>query len=342
MVVRGDEVIGEGHHAELGEAHAEVAAIADCRRRGDDPAGATVYVNLEPCAHQGRQPPCTDAILAASIARVVIGCDDPSEKASGHGPGILRDEGVEVVFAEGAEAAAARRLNQPFRKHARTRLPLVTLKSAISLDGFTATTDGESRWISGAESRALVHTWRSDADAVAVGIGTVLADDPLLTARDTGADPVPGRQPARVVFDSTARLPLGSALVGSLDQAPLLVLTGPEAATARVSALRQAGVAVIELAGDRDRRLALGLAELGRRGITSLLVEGGAELAGSLLRAGEVDELRVFIAPLVIGRGRPLAAGAGVGRIGDAAAALEVSWGRCGEDMLANARLREW
>src|SRR5829696_7091839 len=136
VIVRDGEVIGEGFHAELGGVHAEVAALADCRARGHDPAGATMYVSLEPCAHHGRQPPCTQAILAAGIARVVIAADDPSEKASGRGPGILRDEGIEVSFADGAEAAAARLANQPFRKHARTGRPLVMLKSALSLDGF--------------------------------------------------------------------------------------------------------------------------------------------------------------------------------------------------------------
>ena len=144
MLVRDGEVIGEGFHAELGDLHAEVAAIEDCRERGVDPAGATMYVTLEPCAHHGRQPPCTGAILAAGIARVVIASDDPSEKASGRGPGILRDEGVGVEVADGPEAAAARLLNQAFRKHARTARPLVVLKSALSLDGRVASASGDS------------------------------------------------------------------------------------------------------------------------------------------------------------------------------------------------------
>ena len=239
VIVRDSETLGEGHHAELGGVHAEVAAIADCRRRGNEPAEATMYVSLEPCAHHGRQPPCTDAILAAGIARVVIASDDPSERASGRGPGILRDEGVEVAFADGVEAALARHANQPFRKRARTGRPLVTLKSALSLDGFTASESGESKWISGAESRALVHAWRAESDAVAVGIGTALADDPLLTARDVETV---ARQPARVVFDSTARLPLGSRLVGSLADAPQYVIVDAAAAPAeRVAALRDVG-----------------------------------------------------------------------------------------------------
>ena len=254
VVVRDGEVIGEGWHAELGGLHAERAALADCAARGKDPAGATMYVTLEPCAHQGRQPPCVEAVLEAGIGRVVVASEDPSEKASGRGPAILRDGGVEVESAVGAEAASARLLNQPFRKHARTGLPLVTLKLAMSLDGRTATGPGDSPWISGEQSRALVHRWRAEADVVAAGIGTVLADDPLLTARPSGSlfgriadertaalDP---RQPLRVVFDSQVRLPLDAKLLATLDRSPVLVIAGPEAASDRISALRGAGAEV--------------------------------------------------------------------------------------------------
>src|SRR3954452_13541950 len=155
VLAREGEVLGEGFHAELGGLHAERAALADCAERGDDPAAATMYVTLEPCAHQGRQPPCVEGILEAGIARVVIASDDPSEKAAGRGPGILRDGGVEVEFAAGEEASAARLLNQPFRKHARPGMPLVTLKLAMSLDGQTATRPGDSPWISSEQSREL-------------------------------------------------------------------------------------------------------------------------------------------------------------------------------------------
>ena len=341
VIVSGDSVIGEGHHALLGDLHAELAALASCRERGHDPAGATMYVTLEPCAHHGRQPPCTEAILAAGVARVVVGCDDPSEKASGRGPGILRDGGIEVEFADGAEATSARLLNQPFRKHARTGRPLLTLKAALSLDGFTATASGDSKWISAAESRALVHRWRAEADAVAIGIGTALADDPLLTARDVVDDPDP-RQPARVVFDSAARLPLDSALVRSIDQAPLHVIAATGADPGRLAALRDAGAEVLELAGGETERARAALDELGGRGITSVIVEGGAALAGAMLDAGEVDELRLFFAPLVLGGGRPLASGAGAGTISDAIRPLAVEWQRSGDDMLMRARLREW
>jgi diaminohydroxyphosphoribosylaminopyrimidine deaminase / 5-amino-6-(5-phosphoribosylamino)uracil reductase len=340
VIVGDGETLGEGHHAELGGVHAEVATIADCRARGHDPDGATMYVSLEPCAHHGRQPPCTDAILAAGIARVVIGADDPSEKASGRGPGILRDEGVEVGFAEGREATLARLANQPFRKHARTGRPLVTLKSALSLDGFTATASGRSRWISGAGSRALVHAWRAEADAVAIGIGTALADDPLLTARDVEV-PTP-RQPARVVFDSRARLPRDSKLIGSLAEAPLYVVVAADAAPGRIEALRTTGVEVIEVAGERPDRVGAALDALGRRGISSVLLEGGATLAGAFLDAGEIDELRLFLAPVLLGAGRPLLAGRGAEAVAGGERLLAFDTERSGEDLLVRGRLREW
>jgi diaminohydroxyphosphoribosylaminopyrimidine deaminase/5-amino-6-(5-phosphoribosylamino)uracil reductase len=342
VIARGAEVLGEGWHAELGGAHAEVAAIADARERGFDPAGATMYVTLEPCAHQGRTPPCSDAILGAGLGRVAIAADDPSEKASGRGPGILRDEGVEVDFVQGAEAAAARLLNQAFRKHARTGRPLVTLKVAASLDGRIAARAGDSRWMSGEASRALVHLWRAESDAVCVGIGTALADDPLLTARDL--EPPPARQPARVVFDSGARLPLDSKLLGSVDEAPLLVVVGTAAPADRLEALRGAGAETIATEGDDRARVGAALAELGRRQITSVLLEGGPRLAGAFRDAGEVDELRLFIAPMLIGgdQAPSIVAGAGAETVEAAERALAVEWEPSGDDLLVRARMREW
>jgi diaminohydroxyphosphoribosylaminopyrimidine deaminase / 5-amino-6-(5-phosphoribosylamino)uracil reductase len=340
VLVRDDEVVGEGFHARIGERHAEVAAIDDCRARGADAAGATLYVTLEPCAHQGRQPPCTEAILDAAIARVVIASEDPSDKASGRGPGMLRDGGVEVDMVEGPEAARARLLNQAFRKHARTGRPLVTVKSATSLDGRVATSAADSRWISGEASRALAHRWRAESDAVCVGIGTALADDPLLTARELGDV----RQPARVVFDSGARLPLSSNLVGSIDTAPLVVIAAPGAAVERTDSLKAAGAEVIVCDGDPVARVVSALTELGRREVTSVLLEGGPTLVGAYLDANEVDELRLFIAPIVIGGvgARPLVGGGGAARIADATPALAMEWERSGGDLLVRARLREW
>jgi diaminohydroxyphosphoribosylaminopyrimidine deaminase/5-amino-6-(5-phosphoribosylamino)uracil reductase len=321
VLVRDGEVIGEGFHARLGDLHAERAALVDCRSRGGDPTGATMFVTLEPCAHQGRQPPCVEALLESGVARVVIGSDDPSEKASGRGPGALRDGGVEVEFAAGAEASASRLLNQPFRKHARTGLPLVVLKLAMSLDGRTATPPGESPWITGERSRDLVHRWRSESDAIAVGIGTVLADDPLLTARH-GDEP---RQPLRVVFDSAGRLPLDSQLLASIDTSPVLVVASTDAPPAAVESLRGAGAEVLLLAGSQSERIASALSELGRRGATSLFLEGGETLAAAFAAAGEVDEARVFVAPVLLAGGtrtEPVEPGEG--------------------DTLIQTRFREW
>lgn len=312
VVVRNGEAIGEGWHAELGDLHAERAALADCAARGNDPRGGTMYVTLEPCAHEGRQPPCVEAILEAGIERVVIASEDPSEKAAGRGPGILRDGGVAVEFAAGEEASAARLLNQPFRKHSRTGLPLVILKLAMSLDGLTAPPAGDSPWISSERSRELVHRWRAESDAIAVGIGTVLADDPLLTARVPDA-----RQPLRVVFDRQARLPLDSQLLRTLDQAPVLVAVAPDA---NAGALREAGAEVLVADG-----IPAALAELGRRGITSLFLEGGRTLAAAFADAGEIDEAHVFVAPVLLGGSKRVEA---------------VDPGA--EDTLITTRFREW
>ena len=346
MVVRDGEVIGEGFHAELGGLHAERAALEDCRRRGEKPAGAMMYVTLEPCAHQGRQPPCAEALLEVGIGRVVIASEDPSEKAAGRGPGILRDGGVEVEFAAGAEATAARRLNQPFRKHARTGLPLVVLKMAMSLDGRTETAPGDSPWISGEPSRELVHRWRGEHDAIAAGIGTVLADDPLLTARAPGA-----RQPRRVIFDSTARLPLDSQLVGSLDQSPLTVVAGPEAPPARVAALREIGVEVfLGDSFDPGEQIGTALAMLGRREVTSLFLEGGKTLAGAFAAAGQIDESRTFIAPMLLGPPDPASPSSFVnqrvtkdeGIAAQRLEALTTATEQVGADTLLTARFKEW
>lgn len=340
VIVKDGNVVGEGWHAKLGGLHAETAAIRDAAERESPVAGATIYVTLEPCAHQGRQPPCSEAIVEAGIARVVIGSEDPTEKASGRGPGMLRDEGVEVSFMDGPEAAQARLANQPFRKHARTGVPLVVLKSAISLDGRTATREGDSRWISGDSSRELVHRWRATVDAVAVGIGTALADDPLLTARGVEVS----RQPTRVVFDSTARLPVNSNLVRTATEAPVLVIAGPKAPATNVDHLTNAGVEVIVCGGEGSERIPLALAELGRRNVTSLLLEGGATLAGAFTDAAQLDELRLFVAPLLLGGAgaRPLLGGEGVGRLAAAERALSIESEPSGEDVLILARLREW
>jgi diaminohydroxyphosphoribosylaminopyrimidine deaminase/5-amino-6-(5-phosphoribosylamino)uracil reductase len=254
---------------------------------------------------------------------------------------MLRDGGADVELVGGPEASAARLLNQPFRKHARTGRPLVTYKAAMSLDGRVASPTGDSRWISSTESRELVHRWRAECDAVAVGIGTALADDPLLTARVEEA----ARQPTRIVFDSQARLPVDSALVTSVDEAPLIVICAPEAASARRDALERAGAEVVVAPGRTPgARLESALDELGRRRIQDLFVEGGPTLAGALFDAGEIDEVRLFLAPVLVGSAaaRAVLEGEGVARIADGVRPLETSFEPVGEDMLVRARLREW
>jgi diaminohydroxyphosphoribosylaminopyrimidine deaminase / 5-amino-6-(5-phosphoribosylamino)uracil reductase len=339
VVVKDGEVLGEGFHTAYGAPHAEREALAAC---GDaDVRGATMYVSLEPCCHHGQTPPCTDAIVEAGIARVVVGSDDPTEKASGRGLGILRDEGIEVVVAGGDLAARARLLNQPFRKHARTGRPFVLFKSAMTLDGKVATSTGDSKWISGEESRRRAHRWRADCDAVAVGIGTALADDPLLTARVPGVH----RQPRRIVFDSEARLPLDSQLVRGAGAIPLTVVISRAAPRIAADALEAAGAEVIVATGQNEpARVRNALSQIGATGVTSILLEGGPHLAGAFLDAGELDEIRLFLAPVVLGgsHARDPLEGEGVERIAEATRALTLDCEMVAEDVLVSARLREW
>jgi len=345
VVARDGEVLGEGWHERYGGAHAEVNAIEACglAELGD----ATLYISQEPCCHEGKTPPCTDAILQAGIRRVVVASDDPSEKASGRGLGILRDEGVEVVvLPDGELALSARMLNQAFRKHARTGRPWVLFKSAMTLDGKVATRSGDSQWISGEASRELAHRWRASVDAVVVGIGTALADDPRLTARPPGglrADA--GSQPTRVVFDSLARLSPSSQLAAAAAEIPLIVVVSRAAAHAEIDALEAAGAQVVVATGENEpARVRSGLDQLGALGITSVLLEGGPHLAGAFLDAGEIDELRLFLAPLLLGgsAARDPLEGEGVERISEALHALTFGCESVGEDLLISARLREW
>ena len=339
VIALDEETLGEGYHRELGSPHAEVEAIGAAAQR--DLASATLYVSLEPCCHHGRTPPCTDAIRRAGIGRVVIASDDPSEHASGRGLGIMRDEGIEVVVADGELAARARLLNQPFRKIARTGRPWVLFKSAMSLDGKVATRGGDSKWISGEASRYRAHVWRAECDAVAVGIGTALADDPLLTARVDGVR----RQPRRIVFDSLARLPLTSQLVRDARRIPLTVVVSRAAPRAATDALETHDVEVIVVPGENEpARVRAALDQLGAAGIGSILLEGGPHLAGAFLDAGEIDEVRLFLAPLVLGgrTARDPLEGEGVEAIADAVRALTLDCERVGEDLLVSARMKEW
>src|SRR3954471_4781325 len=338
VVALDGEVVGEGWHQIYGGPHAEVNAL---RAAGEAARGATLYVSLEPCCHHGKTPPCTEAIVAAGIARVVIASDDPSEKANGRGLGILRDEGVEVVVAAGERAARARLVNQAFRKHARTGRPWVLFKSAMTLDGKVATPTGDSKWISGELSRERGHHWRAAVDAVAVGIGTALADDPQLTARVENVH----RQPRRIVFDSLGRLPVSSALIQSAPELSLTVVVGRAASRRATDGLEAAGADVIVATGENEpARVKNALVQLGALGVTSILLEGGPHLAGAFLDAGEVDEIRLFVAPVVVGgsAARDPLEGEGAERLAAAVRALSLECARVTDDVLITARMREW
>jgi diaminohydroxyphosphoribosylaminopyrimidine deaminase/5-amino-6-(5-phosphoribosylamino)uracil reductase len=287
VVTRDGVVLGEGWHERPGGDHAEVAAL----RAAGDAGGATVYVSLEPCSHHGRTPPCADALIAAGVARVLTAMIDPSDKVRGAGVARLRAAGIDVDVAGGEIEQAARRQNAWWLTLTLLRRPHVTYKAAISADGRTASPGGP-RWISSPESRARVHELRAAMGAVAVGIGTALADDPLLTARDV--DPPAERQPVRVVFDRHARLPAGSRLAASAGpDAPVLVVCEPGA-----TPVAAAGVEMLPAGSPAEALFALG-----RRGISALLLEGGATLATALFDGGLVDRMMVFTAPMELGEG---------------------------------------
>jgi diaminohydroxyphosphoribosylaminopyrimidine deaminase/5-amino-6-(5-phosphoribosylamino)uracil reductase len=288
VVVRDDVVVGEGFHAEFGGPHAEVVAL---HAAGGRARGGTVYVTLEPCAHHGKTPPCADALIAAGVARVVVATTDPNPMAQGGLP-RLRRAGIDVVT--GVERERACELNAPFFYSFVGDRPWVVLKLAISADGAIADRSRAQRWLTGPESRAEVHRLRAGFDAIAVGLGTALADDPSLTARGAVIPRVP---PTRVVFDDDARLPLASALVRTAREVPTVVVArAPD--EARVAALAGAGVQVL-----RTESLADGLAQLAIGGIQSMLVEGGAGLAGRLLEHALVDRMIIFQSPVVLGAG---------------------------------------
>jgi diaminohydroxyphosphoribosylaminopyrimidine deaminase / 5-amino-6-(5-phosphoribosylamino)uracil reductase len=288
VVVNDGTIVGEGFHARFGDAHAEVVALGQA---GERARGATMYVTLEPCAHYGKTPPCVDAIRAAGIARVVIAAEDPSWTARG-GAAQLKRAGIQVV--RGVERDAALELNAPFFNAVCRHRPWVTLKLALSADGAIADPSGVHRWITGPESRAEVHRLRANADAIAVGVGTVLADDPTLTVRDAPAPRVP---PRRVVFDSMLRTPRSSSLVRTTDEAETILIGRlSEVPVDRLALANESGATVL-----LSHSLHGSLEALRQREVRALFVEGGAKLAGSLLREDLVDRLIIFRSPLVLG-----------------------------------------
>ncbi|MEO5337923.1 MAG: bifunctional diaminohydroxyphosphoribosylaminopyrimidine deaminase/5-amino-6-(5-phosphoribosylamino)uracil reductase RibD [Magnetospirillum sp. WYHS-4] len=338
LLVRPDldnRVVGRGWTQPGGRPHAEAEAL---RRAGDLAHGATAYVTLEPCDHHGQTPPCSEALIAAGIRRVVAAVEDPDPRVAGRGLARLRAAGVEVsVGLLGQEAAE---LNAGFFLRVREGRPLFTLKLATSRDGRIATHAGDSQWITGPEARAQAHLLRAGHDAVMVGIGTVLADDSRLTCRLPGLE---GRHPVRIVADSHLRLPLTSHLVATARDVPTWLLTLPGNQEARLEVYRQAGVTVIEVPPDAAGRpdLVQAAREMGWRGLTRVLIEGGAHLAAGALRAGLVDRLAWFHAPLLIGGdGIPAVAAFGVDRLSQAPAFIRSGLRVLGADVLETGARR--
>lgn len=336
VLVKEGRVIGEGWHERHREAHAEVNALRACRESAD---GATLYATLEPCCHQGKTPPCTREIIRRGVTRVVVALEDPNPLVAGGGIRELRAAGIEVEVGTGE--TEARELNKVFLKYIATGRPWVTLKTAMTLDGKIATRSGESRWITGEEARRRVHEERGRHMAVVTGIGTVLADDPSLDVRLAGRE---SRQPARVVVDSLARLPLDSRLArAARADGEVWVMHAPGAPAERVEALREAGVKC-RACGESGGRVDIADAcrRLGMEGINSLLLEGGGELNEAFLRARQVDEMMVFAAPRVIG-GREApgpVGGVGAERLADAWELFETSVERVGADVMIRGKLK--
>jgi len=331
VVVKAGRVIGRGFHRRAGAPHAEAVALEEAGRAA---RGATLYVTLEPCTHQGRTPPCVEAVLRAGIRRVVVGTRDPNPRVTGKGMETLARKGVAVC--DGVEAAACEELIAPFARHVRSGLPLVTLKLAASLDGRIATSTGASRWITGEAARRRVHRLRNEVDAIMVGAGTVLADDPLLTCRIPG-----GRDPLRVIVDGRLRTPPTARVLTNGAAQGTLIATVKDGSPA-LAVLRQSGAEIVLLPGRNGifslQRL---LALLGKRGIMSVMIEGGATLAAAALRARVVDRLVCFLAPRLIGGdGMPMIASLGVRDLAKAPPANRIRIARLGEDIMIDAVLR--
>ena len=326
VVVAGRRVVGRGFHRRAGLPHAEVEALRDAGRRA---RGATVYVTLEPCAHHGRTPPCTDALIAAGVGRVVIGSRDPNPSVPGNGLRRLRAAGIAVH--SGVLQPACDELIAAFRKHVTRGMPLVTLKLAASLDGRIATVTGDSRWITGADSRRYTHRLRAEHDAILVGAETVRRDDPELTCRVRG-----GRNPLRVILDGRLHLPLTARVLTDTRSAATLVVTARHAFAARIRQVKAHGAQILQLPATAGRiAMTPLLRALGRRGIMSVLIEGGATVAAAALKAGVVDRVLVFYAPKLIGGdGRAMLGSLGVRRMRDAVELGRVRVRRFAEDVL--------
>ncbi len=331
LIVRDGEIIGQGYHRRYGGDHAEINAIWDAK---GDMSGATLYVTLEPCCHQGKKtPPCLDALLKYNLERVVIGTVDPNPQVNGKSIEVLRERGIETKV--GVLSEECYRLNEVYFKYIQTGIPFVTLKFAQTLDGRIASTTGDSRWISSEPSLKLAHRLRSFHDAVLVGVGTVLRDDPQLTVRQ-----VKGRNPIRIVTDSRLRIPLNSKILRDQEIAPTIIATTSQADRGKSSSLMQMGIETLIVEEDKEGKVDLKdlLKKLGQRDFSSILVEGGATLITSLIRQELVDRFVVILAPKIMGKGIDAVRDLGISDVERALKLSLVKTYRSGEDLVIEAR----
>ena len=328
VIVKNGEIVGQGFSLPAGKDHAEIVAIRDARNLTE---GATLYITLEPCCHTGRTPPCTDAIIEAGIKKVHFSVIDPNPLVSGKGAKLLQHEGIEVCSGEEKEASL--KLNEAYFKYIRTKRPFVTAKCATSLDGKIATRSRDSRWISSTEARTWAHQLRGQSDAVMVGIGTIIADNSLLTARDKEDKPLE-KQPVRIVVDSGLKIPLDAKLF--TDSNPIIIATSSKSEK-NIAALRDIGAEVVSLPGTGGLvDLSALLDFLGDREITSVLIEGGSELLGAFFDEGIVDKVAFCVSPVIIG-GRtaiPSVGATGANKLSEAYRLQDVNFEKAGQDIL--------
>ena len=339
VIVRDGEIIGEGYHECYGQLHAERNAIANAKKRGNSLEGSTIYVTLEPCCHYGKTPPCTEAIIEEKIARVVVGSDDPNPLVSGKGFQMLREKGIEVIPHFLKEECGA--MNHVFFHYIRTGTPYVAMKYAMTMDGKIACYTGDSKWVTGEESRAHVQTLRNHYKGIMAGIGTVLADDPMLNCRIEGR-----RDPIRIIADSHLRIPMDSQLVRTAGQQPLIVACLPDADEEKAAQLQEKGVEVLRIPGvttadiTEEQKEVISLPvlmkELGARKIDGILLEGGGQLNESALQAGIVDRIYCYIAPKIFGgaQAKTPVEGQGLTRAADAWQFNRIGMQEFGQDIL--------
>jgi len=336
VIVKDNSIIGEGYHTKIGSPHAEIEALNSLKV---DPEGSTIYVNLEPCSHFGKTPPCADALVKAKVKKVVIGMVDPNPLVSGRGFAILQKAGIEV--ASGIMEKECKILNEIFVKYITKKKPFVVLKSAMTLDGKIATKSGDSKWITNNESRQFVHKIRDRVSAIMVGIETIIKDDPSLTTRLESKN---GKDPIRIVVDSLGRIPFDSKVINSSLKAPLILAVADELSREKINKLNDKNVKVI-VAGNKEGKVDLCklMNELYNMHIDSILLEGGGTLNYSALTAGIVDKILLFIAPKIVGGAEAKTAfeGLGVAKMSDAFSLKNYEIKTFGADILIEGYLNE-